>query len=136
MEDFQKVIDDLMKDLFPEEEKEDDGTYEVGIEKVYYNNPATIVFWNDGTKTVVRCGEGDIFDKEKGLAMAIAKKAFGNSGSYYEIFKDFCKEEKEEEIETPKIEIKESEIETPKVEVKKEAEKIKPKKLGLFAGLF
>lgn len=47
------------------------------IEKVIFNGPATIVLWVDGTKTVVKCCEGDTFDPEKGLAMAIAKKALG-----------------------------------------------------------
>ena len=45
-----------------------------GIKKVIFNDPATIVFWNDGSKTVVKCQEGDIFDPEKGLAMAISMK--------------------------------------------------------------
>lgn len=52
------------------------------IKNVIFNNPATIVFWEDGTKTVVKCQDGDEFDPEKGLAMAIAKKAYGNKGSY------------------------------------------------------
>lgn len=49
------------------------------IKKVIFNNPATIVIWNDGTKTVVKCCEDDEFDPEKGLAMAISKKALGGS---------------------------------------------------------
>lgn len=49
------------------------------IEKVIFNNPATIVLWNDRTKTVVQCQKGDNYDPEKGLAMAIAKKALGNT---------------------------------------------------------
>lgn len=57
------------------------------IKNVIFNEPATIVFWNDGTKTVVKAGEGEPYDKEKGLAMAIAKKFFGNKGSYYYNFK-------------------------------------------------
>lgn len=57
------------------------------IKKVIFNNPATIVFWADNTKTVVKCGEDEMFDPEKGLAMAISKKALGNSGRYFEIFK-------------------------------------------------
>ena len=57
------------------------------IKKVYFNNPATVVLWEDGTKTVVKSGEDDIYDPEKGLAMAIAKKALGNKGNYYEVFK-------------------------------------------------
>ena len=47
------------------------------IEKVIFNHPATIVFWNDGTKTVVKAQEGDGWDMEKGLAMCIAKKMLG-----------------------------------------------------------
>lgn len=58
------------------------------IKKVIFNKPATIVFWEDNTKTVVQCGPLDSFDPEKGLAMAIAKKALGNKGNYYnEIYK-------------------------------------------------
>lgn len=53
------------------------------INKVIFNDPATIVFWADGTKTVVKVQEDETFDPEKGLAMAIAKKALGNKGNYY-----------------------------------------------------
>lgn len=43
----------------------------------------TIVYWSDCTKTVVKCNVNDIFDPEKGLAMAIAKRCVGNTGAYY-----------------------------------------------------
>lgn len=56
------------------------------IKKVIFNEPATIVFWDDGTKTVVKA-EDEAFDKEKGLAMAISKKFLGNKGNYYNEFK-------------------------------------------------
>lgn len=46
------------------------------IKKVIFNNPATIVFWADNTKTVVKKSEKDVWDPEKGLAMAIVKKLF------------------------------------------------------------
>lgn len=55
----------------------------MSIKKVVFNAPATIVFWNDSTKTIVKCGENDTFDPEKGLAMAITKKALGNQGNYF-----------------------------------------------------
>ena len=55
------------------------------IEKVIFNPPATIVLWSDGTKTVVKA-DGEKFDPEKGLAMAISKKALGNKGNYYNTF--------------------------------------------------
>ena len=66
------------------------------IKKVIFNDPATIVFWKDGTKTVVKCGDGDIFDPEKGLAMAIAKKALGNKGHYFETVKKWTEGYSEE----------------------------------------
>ena len=63
------------------------------IKKVIYNDPATIVFWADGTKTVVKCTEDDEYDPEKGLAMCISKKALGNKGSYYDIFEKWLPDE-------------------------------------------
>lgn len=63
------------------------------IINVIFNNPATIVFWSDGTKTVVKCQEGDVFDPEKGLAIAIVKKTYGNDNAFHKIFKTWVKEE-------------------------------------------
>ena len=53
------------------------------VKNVIFAPPATIVYWSDGSKTVVKCSEKDVFDPEKGLAMAIAKRCGGNKGSYY-----------------------------------------------------
>ena len=54
--------------------------------KVIFNGPATIVMWEDGTKTVVKAQYGETVDYEKGLAMAIVKKVMGNKGNYYTKF--------------------------------------------------
>ena len=62
------------------------------IKKVIFNNPATIIFWNDGTKTVVKAND-EQFDPEKGMAMAISKKMLGNEGCYYETFKKWLPKE-------------------------------------------
>lgn len=59
------------------------------IIKVIFNPPATIVFWDDDTKTVVKCQNDEIFDPEKALAMAISKRALGNEGNYYNVFKKY-----------------------------------------------
>lgn len=68
------------------------------IQNVIFNDPATIVFWSDGTKTVVKA-ENEPYDPEKGLAMAIAKKFFDNKSYYFDVFKKWLPaEEKEEEI--------------------------------------
>lgn len=64
------------------------------IKDVIYNDPATIVFWEDGTKTVVKCEFSKRFDPEKGLAMAFSKKMFGNKGNYCNIFKKWLPDEK------------------------------------------
>lgn len=68
------------------------------IKNVIFNDPATIVFWEDGTKTVVKCQDGDEFDPEKGLAMAIVKKAYGNKGNYCNKMKKWLP--KEEPVDT------------------------------------
>lgn len=72
------------------------------IKNVIFNEPATIVMWSDGTKTVVKCGENDIFDPEKGVAMACMKKLLGTNktGSNYldkvqEYFDDYDGEQLE-----------------------------------------
>lgn len=65
------------------------------IKNVIFNDPATIVFWSDGSKTVVKCQDDDWFDPEKGLAMAISKKALGNKGNYCNELKKWLPEEEE-----------------------------------------
>lgn len=67
------------------------------IKKVIFNDPATIVFWSNGEKTVVKCQEEDIFDPEKGLAMAITKMALGNRGNYFNEIKKWLPKQDEEE---------------------------------------
>lgn len=51
------------------------------IERVIFSDPATIVFWRDKTKTVVKANNEE-YDPEKGLAMAMLKKLYGNKGNY------------------------------------------------------
>ena len=64
------------------------------IKNVIFNDPATIVFWKDGTRTVVKVADDETFDPEKGLAMAIAKKYFGNDSSYYKVFRKWLAKDK------------------------------------------
>lgn len=63
------------------------------IKKIIFNPPATIIFWKDGSKTVVKC-DGEAFDPEKGMAMAISRKVLGDSYDYcpaYPKCKTSCK---------------------------------------------
>lgn len=64
------------------------------IKKIIFNPPATIIFWKDGSKTVVKCN-GEAFDPEKGMAMAISRKVLGDSYDYYNVFEKWCKKYKE-----------------------------------------
>lgn len=89
-----------------------------GIKRVIFNNPATIVFWDDGSQTVVYCQDNvkmvkkvvdgkeveiakpqkaETYSEEVGLAMAIAKKYYGNAGAYNNVFKKFVPGMKERE---------------------------------------
>ena len=82
------VIDYLFDDLkgFTSPDDDYDTVLVPEIKNVIFNDPATIVFWSDGTKTVVQADK-EKYDAEKGLTMAITKKALGNKGNYYEVIK-------------------------------------------------
>lgn len=64
----------------------DDDKNPFGIKSVIFNGPATIVFWNDGTKTVVKCAEEEIYNKRTAIMWAIMKKAYGNSSRVNKAF--------------------------------------------------
>lgn len=49
------------------------------VDRIIFNPPATIVFWSDGTKTVVKCIEGQPFEKYAGFCAACMKKMFGST---------------------------------------------------------
>lgn len=72
------------------------GMCRVSIRKVIFNDPATVVMWSDGTKTVVKCSPEDTYDMEKGLAMAIVKKMAGNDNRFHKVFKQYPKKKKKE----------------------------------------
>lgn len=68
------------------------GINNLKIKEVIFNEPATIVYWEDGTKTVVKCQDGDTYDKEKGLALCYMKKITGNkSGNFNKVLKEWVK---------------------------------------------
>lgn len=63
------------------------------IEKFIFDEEkgVTVALWKDGTKTIIRCQEGDTFDKEKAIALCYMKKALGNRGSFNETLKKWTK---------------------------------------------
>ncbi len=64
------------------------------IEKVIFNDPATIILWKDGTKTVVKVKPGEKFDKWTGFAMAYMKKLKGDN--FHAFFRRWCEDKKDE----------------------------------------
>ena len=65
------------------------------VDKVIFNDPATIIVLKNGEKIVVKCQPGDVYDKEKGLALALVKFAFGNTNYFNTIFKKWLPEDGE-----------------------------------------
>lgn len=59
------------------------------IKNVIFSPPATVIMWGDGTKTVVKCREGETYDPEVGLAMCLCKRML--SKKYRRWFKDGLK---------------------------------------------
>lgn len=87
---YSYVMNEIIKDV---ESQRRDKEYGLGaIDRVIAHDPATIIYWKDGTKTVVKCMPGDEYDVEKGIAMAVIKHLLGNK---YVTFKKFLQSESE-----------------------------------------
>lgn len=55
------------------------------IEKVIFSGKATIVFWSNGEKSIVKCQKGDAYSQEEGLVMAICKMMYGNDNTFNDV---------------------------------------------------
>ena len=70
------------------------------IDRVIFNDPATIILWKDGSKTVVKRSDDDVWDPEKGFCMAVIKKLYGRTS--------FIKRFMEPEEEMPILTVEEA----------------------------
>ena len=82
---YERICDEM--ELVPVNYEE----FATGIKKVIFNGPATIVIWVDGSKTVVKCAEGDGYSKFSGLAIAMCKRMYGTD--FKRIFNHFIPKE-------------------------------------------
>lgn len=57
-------------------------SYYLKVKRIIFNPPATVVIWEDGTKTVVKCAEDDDFDPETGVSMCYMKKIYGSRHAF------------------------------------------------------
>ena len=64
----------------------------LNVKKVIFNGPKTVVIWEDGSKTIASCGEGDQFDPYTGFCAAVAKKVFGSTSAVKKILAPFMPE--------------------------------------------
>lgn len=71
------------------------------VDKIIFNPPATVVIWKDGTKTIVKCGEDEVFDHEVGVAMCYMKKIFGSRSAFKRTVKGYMPKPKEEPKRKP-----------------------------------
>lgn len=60
---------DFLKELFCSQAR---------VVRVVLNGPATILFWDDGTKTVVKLQNGDTDDPEKAIMAGMLKRLYPN----------------------------------------------------------
>lgn len=67
------------------------------IDHVVFSGPATIVFWADGTKTVVKCSENEDYERYAGFAAACMKKMFGSTSRAKSVMKYFTVEQTKKE---------------------------------------
>ena len=86
---YAHVADRMMREA--SKKKEAATMTAASIKKVIFNPPATVVYWSDGSKTVVKCNAKDNFDPEKGLAMAVAKRCANNSPDFYKEMQKWVK---------------------------------------------
>ena len=73
-------------------EKDFEPLYCPNIKRVLFREPATIVFFEDGSKTTAICGKEDKYDKEVGLSVCMLKRVLGNQ-SYRNIMDKWCYKE-------------------------------------------
>ncbi len=79
------------------------------VKNILFNGPATIVFWTDGTKTMVKCHEEDVYDKSKAIALCFMKKMFGNTSEFNEVLRKYDPEVYEE-VEEPMALVDETKV--------------------------
>lgn len=65
--------------LMPMKVAETKNFYSLNVSKIIFNPPATIVFWEDGTKTVAKCSAEDEFNEYYGFLAALGKKVYENN---------------------------------------------------------
>lgn len=67
----------MIKEILNDEKEEE--AMDLHPVKIIFNDPVSVVFWEDGEKTVVRRHEGEPYDKYTAFCAALAIKIFGSN---------------------------------------------------------
>ena len=71
------IIDRIANDPSLQDEIEDELSLDDYLpfpDEVIFHNPATVIYWDDGEKTVLKCHGDDAFDERMGLMVSAVKK--------------------------------------------------------------
>ena len=82
---YDLVFDDMVESMIAK-------PISIDVDRVIFNPPATIVFWKDGTKTVVKACDEDSYSPEGGFALCFLKKVLGGKDNFHRYLKDSCGE--------------------------------------------
>ena len=76
----------------------------IDVEKIIFNNFKTIVFWNDGTKTIVSMSQEERnFDPEDAFRAAYTKKMYGTNSKIKRVIKEKSNIEQHQRIVKEKL---------------------------------
>lgn len=68
--------------------KKDRSSPNIVPKRILHSGPCTIVFWEDGTKTIVRLSENDIYDEYQAFCAALAIKLYGSNSHLKKVIRD------------------------------------------------
>ena len=80
---FQELNSDCLSMTFFADKKE-----AYTPEKIICSGNRTIVFWADGTKTIVKCGEDERDSLYHAFTAAVCKKLYGSNSAIHKLLKD------------------------------------------------
>ena len=105
--DISGTSNPLLKQLYFQYDEEDIVGRNTDIVKVVFNKPATIVWFADGDKVIVKAYDED-FDKEKGVAMAVMRKLYGTRAYFNKVMENAIDQNKDEKVENVAINIQDN----------------------------
>jgi len=93
------------------------------IDRVTFNPPATIIFWEDGTKTVVKCAEGQLFERYAGFSASVMKKLFGSTANAKDVMEQCDVDNWKRAMEEEKERLRQQEAEKHEAKAKADAKR-------------